>query len=167
MPAIEAEGDAEVGEASVAITFADARAMPPSALTLRVHRHEIGRADDRELIGGEAHGRRGHRSGVFEEGAQLADGAELHRDAEAIGVAAMLGDERAIGIVEMKVPGELIGGGLARETSVVAGLAIGEKANRHRSDLLRRGLEGAFAEQFDCAQARFAFGVDVGIERRQ
>src|SRR5277367_6076819 len=43
------------------------------------------------------------------------------------------------------------GGGLARETSVVAGLAVGEKANRHRSDLLRRGLEGAFAEQLDCA----------------
>ena len=131
--AIEAEGDAEVGEASVAIAFADARAMPPSALSLRVHRHEIGRANDRELIGGEAHGRRGRRSGVFEEGAQLADGAELHRDAEAIGVAAMLGDKRAIGIVEMKVPGELIGGGLARETSVVACLAVGEKTDRHCS----------------------------------
>jgi len=125
--------------------------MPPPAFTLRVHRHEIGWVDDRQLIGGESHGRRGRSSGVFEEGAQLADGAELHRDAEAIGVAAMLGDERAIGIVEVKVAGELIGGGLARETSVVAGLAVGEKANRHRSDLLRRGLEGAVAEQLDCA----------------
>ena len=119
-------------------------------------------------IGGEAHGRRGHRSGVFEEGAQLADGAELHRDAEAIVVAAMLGDKRTIGIIEMKVAGELIGGGLARETSVVACLAVGEKTDRHcSSDLSRRGrgLEGAFAEQLGCAGTRFAFGVDVGVER--
>jgi hypothetical protein len=31
------------------------------------------------------------------------------------------------------VPGELIGGGLARETSVVPCLAIGEKTDRHCS----------------------------------
>ena len=76
----------------------------------------------------------------------MADGAELHRDAKAIGVAAMLGDKRAIGIVEMKVPGELIGGGLARETSVVACLAVGEKTDRHCSSNLScrgRGLDGA------------------------
>lgn len=64
--------------------------------------------------------------------------AELDRDAQAIVVAAVFGNEGAIGIVEVEMAGELVGGRVARKTPVVAALAVSEEADRHRSNLSGR-----------------------------
>ncbi len=46
-------------------------------------------------------------------------------------VAAVLGDEGAISVVEVEMASELLGSGLACETSVAARLVVGEEADRH------------------------------------
>ncbi len=46
-------------------------------------------------------------------------------------VAAMLGHERAIGVVKVEVTGELLGGGIADEATVAERLIVGEEADGH------------------------------------
>ena len=122
--------------------------MAPSAVAGPVGLHEAGPNGDRQLVGGEAHGGCGRLGGIIEEGAEQTHRTELHRDAESVVVATVLGDEGAVGVVEVEVARELVGRGLAREAAVAAGLVVGEEADWHRSGLLgrRRRLGRALAE---------------------
>lgn len=142
--------------------------MPPTARAFRVDRHEFGRAGDRQLIGGEAHGRRRRHGRLFEQGPEEAQRAKLDRNAEAVVVAAVLGHERAIGVVEVEMASELVRCGFAGEPAVLAGLAVGKETDRHRSGLLRPrgGPRRPFAEEFRRRFPWLACGVDVCIERR-
>ena len=83
-------------------------------------------------------------------------------------IAAVLADERSVGIVEMEEPRQLLGCGIAGEASVATGLAIREEADRHGGRLCRsRGFGGALAEQVASTFSGSAVRVDIGVERGQ
>ena len=105
--------------------------MPPTARALRVDRYEFGRAGDRQLVGGEAHGRRRRHGRIFEQSPEEAQRAKLDRNTEAVMVAAVLGHGRAIGVVEVEMASELVRCRFAGEPAVLAGLAVGKEADRH------------------------------------
>jgi hypothetical protein len=105
--------------------------MPPTARALRVDRHEFGRAGDRQLVGGEAHGRRRRHGRIFEQSPEEAQRAKLDRNTKAVMVAAVLGHEPAIGVVEVEMASELVRCRFAGEPTVLAGLAVGKEADRH------------------------------------
>jgi len=93
---------------------------------------------------------------------------KLDRNAKSVVVAAVFGHESAIGVVEVEIASELVRCGFAGEPAVLASLAVGKEADRHRSGLLRPGggLRRTFAQEFRRLFPWLAFGVDVGIERR-
>ena len=133
--AVQAEPHAGVGELPVAL--ADAVAVPPAARARRVGGDRLGMAWDRELVGDVAHRRRGGVGRVVEEGAEQPHRAELDSHAQTVVVAAVPGDEGAVGVVEVGVARELVGRGVAREAAVAAGLVVGEEADRHRPPTAR------------------------------
>src|SRR3954454_25036746 len=112
--------------------LADAVAVPPAARARGVGGDRLGMAWDRELVGDVAHRRRGGVGRVVEEGAEQPHRAELDSHAQTVVVAAVPGDEGAVGVVEVEVARELVGRGVAREAAVAAGLVVGEEADRHR-----------------------------------
>lgn len=105
--------------------------MPPAALAGSISGHGFRAALDGQLAGGVAHGGRRRLHGIVEEGAEQPDRAELNRNTEAVVVAAVLGDEGAVSVVEVEMAGELVGRGLVREAAVAAGLVVGDEADRH------------------------------------
>ena len=53
--------------------------------------------------------RRWHGQRVFQEGAQVTHRAELHGETEPLVLAALLRDQRMVGIVQVEVTGEVVG----------------------------------------------------------
>jgi len=68
---------------------------------------------------------------VFKERPQQANRAKLNSNAQAVVIPAVFGDEGSIRVVEMKMPGELIVRGFAREAAVSSSLIFGKKADGH------------------------------------
>jgi len=50
-----------------------------------------------------------HSQRVFKERPEITHGAELHGETEPVVLAALLRDQRVVGIVEMEVTGEVVG----------------------------------------------------------
>jgi hypothetical protein len=76
---------------------------------------------------------RRHRrfSWVLEEAPQQTYRAQLNGNAQTVVISAVFGDEHAVRIIEMKMPGELIVRRFAREASVSSILVFRKKANWH------------------------------------
>ncbi len=73
-----------------------------------------------------------HRQRIVQEGSQVAHGAQLHREAEPVVVAALASDPLQIDVIEVKVPVQLVGRGRARVAAVLLALRLRQKADRHR-----------------------------------
>lgn len=66
----------------------------------------------------------------------------------------MLADEGMIGVIQMEVPRELVGGGVADEAAVSICLIAGQEPDRHRWGLRRnRGFWRGLAEEISGALA--------------
>lgn len=85
-----------------------------------------------ELFRHAADHRRRHGNGVRQQGAQEAQSPEMNGAAQAHMGAAVGADEGQVGVVEMKVAGQLLGGGVAAELAVALALWGGEKGDRHQ-----------------------------------
>ena len=83
------------------------------------------------MVGGEAHCRGRRRGRIFEQGPKEVQRAKLNRNAKSVAVAAVLGQERAVGVVEVEIASELVRCWLAREPAIVAIVAVGKEADRH------------------------------------
>ena len=77
----------------------------------------------------------------------------------------MLGDEGAVGIVEVKMAGELLGGGIADGAATTKRLGVAEEADGHVLLSGDRGLGPALAGKRGRALARPPLRVDIGVER--
>ncbi len=71
---------------------------------------------------------------VVEKGAEVAYGSELHRQSQAHVIATARTNEGLVGVVEVKVAGELIGRRLAVEPAVAALLRLVQEADGHGTD---------------------------------
>jgi len=86
---------------------------------------------DLQLVGQIGDDRRGDVQGVGQEGAQEPDGAELHREAQAVVLAAVPVDEVAIGVVQEEEALQLRPGERLGVSAVRSGLVVGEELDRH------------------------------------
>jgi len=66
---------------------------------------------------------------VGKKGSKESERGELKRETEAIVIASTPPDENTIGVIEVKVAGQLRGGGVIRKASVKAFLLLGQKIN--------------------------------------
>ena len=82
--------------------------MPPASPVVRISEYRA-RIIEAELLGRVAHDRRWCCREVFEEHPEQANRSELDGNAQAVAVAAVFGNEGAVGIVEMKIPNKLVG----------------------------------------------------------
>ena len=128
--AAQPERHAGIGDGAIAVAGPNTRDMPPASPIVRIGKNRV-RIIEAELLCRVPHrGRRGGRK-VFEKHAEHANRSELNGDAQAVAIAAVLGDERAIGVVEIEMPHQLVGRRLSRETTVAPDLVFGEEADRH------------------------------------
>ena len=150
-PADQAEVLRLVGEVAVAVPPPDlARVLAVRGRAVQVSR-EAGRVRDPQLAT-----QMGHHAGrdigrVGEEGAQEPDRDQLQREAQPVLVPTALGDQGEVGVIEMEVPSQLRGRGLAGVAAVAPLLLRGQEIDGHpgfppgcrdREGALRRGTEG-------------------------
>ena len=128
--AAQPERHAGIGDGAIAIACPDARDMSPARPVVRIGENRA-RIIEAELLCRVPHGGRRSCRKVLEKHPEQANRSELDGDAQAVAIAAMLGDKRAIGVIEIEVPDQLIGGRLVRETTVAPDLVLGEEADRH------------------------------------
>jgi hypothetical protein len=120
-----------VGKIAVAIPLTNFRRMPPSPLAFPVR--VKGTIDWRaELAADEADHARGHIAGVFQKGPEKSYRAELDSKSETHVYAAAAQHECPIGIIEMKISGQLFGGNLVRKPPVAPLLLGREETDRHQ-----------------------------------
>lgn len=98
--------------------------MSPASFTACIFRDQFLGFGERKLAGGEAQGRGRNLSRVFEKDAQHAQRSELDGDTQTIVIAAKRGDERAIGVVEVEVAGQLVGRRFPVEAGILPSLTI-------------------------------------------
>ncbi len=120
-----------VGEVAVAVAAANlAGVLPPGGCPLAVAGQD-GRVGDPEL-GGQVRHRAGRHGGrIGQEGAEETHRAELRGQTEAVVVAAAIGEQRAVGLVEVEIAGELGGRRLPGVAPVAPLLLDGEENDRH------------------------------------
>jgi hypothetical protein len=87
---------------------------------------------------------------MFEERPEEAHGPELKRKSKAILNTAPLGDQSAVGIIEMETTSKLLIGGLAVEAAVGTSLAVSQEINRHCGSAATFLEEGV--SQLDCGR---------------
>ena len=159
-PARQAEAHERVGELAVAVALPDLGGVQPAhpaGIVLR----QAARVGDAELprqVGGHP-GR--HGGGIVEEGAQEADGAELDREAQAHVVPSFRGGQVAVGVVEVEVPGKLVGRRLAGVAAIPPLLLGGQEGDRH----VGAASAASGAEQLAGARLRLPLAVHVGVQR--
>lgn len=74
-------------------------------------------------------------SWVFKKRPQQANSAKLNGNAQAVVIPTVFGDEYAVRIIKVEMPGELIVRGFAREAAVPSNLVFGKKADGHSGRL--------------------------------
>jgi hypothetical protein len=133
---VEPAGQPEAGlsierEVTVAVAVTDQGHVPPTlpALAITVENRRPARY---HLLSHRGEHRGRHVGRIVEEGAQEAPRAELHRKTEPVVVATKPGDDRTIGLVEVKVAVELLLGRLAGVAAIATALLVAQEAGRHR-----------------------------------
>jgi len=102
----------------------------PRRLTIQVPR-QTGNIDS-ELSGNMVDDARRHLDGIRQECTEKPDGQQLQGETQAVGIAAALADEGAVGIVDMEEPRELDGADFIGVPTVAALLRLGQKIDWHR-----------------------------------
>ena len=131
-PADQAEVLRLIGEVAVSVPPPDlARVLAVRGRTIQVPR-EAGRVRDPQLPA-----QVGDHAGwdidrVGEEGAQESDRGQLQGEAQPVLVPAPLGDQGAVGVVEVEIPCQLGGRGLAGVAAVAPLLLRGQEVDGHR-----------------------------------
>ena len=96
------------------------------------------------------HGGR-HRDGVGQEAAEKPHRQQLQGEAEPIGIAAVLADQVAVGVIEVEEARQLGGGDRLRVTAIAALRRRGQKIDGHRgvstNDRLMRRPETSHANR--------------------
>ena len=92
----------------IAIEAADFRPMLPTLLAHTVGQHTAPHLDA-QLPGQRLQHRHRHSQWVFKERAEITHRTELHGETEPVVLAALLRDQRVVGIVEVEVAGEVVG----------------------------------------------------------
>lgn len=133
-PPHEAKDLTGFAELAVAIAFPDLVDMAPSGLILVVP--NAARIRDTELAGEVCKGATGNLGGLGEEGAEEAHGPQLGGEPELVVVAMATRDALSIGLVEMKVLGELLRRGFAGEAAIALRLRRGEEVDGHEKRTL-------------------------------
>jgi hypothetical protein len=86
---------------------------------------------DAELPGDRGHHSSWHGRRILEEGPQKAHGGKLQGEAETVGGAALLDDPRVVGVIEVEVPGQLLGRRIAGILAVALALRGAQEAHGH------------------------------------
>lgn len=107
-PPRQTKGDQRFREFDVAIGSADFRCVLPALLAGAVGVCLVQRLDAQLLGQRPQHGLR-HCQRVFQKRAQVAHRRELDGEAQPIMRTALRCDQRMIGIVQVKIPGEVVG----------------------------------------------------------
>lgn len=146
--------------------IADARPVPPSPLRGAISRYQFGRSVDCQLVASKPRYRRRCLCWIFKKGAEKPQRAKLHRDAEAVVIAAVRANECPIRIVEVKMTRELFRSWISDKATISKSLIVREKADWHRFGLCRsRGPGPALGQQFASPFSRLSFRIDIGIKR--
>jgi hypothetical protein len=72
-----------------------------------------------------------HRHRIVQEDAEIAHSAKLRRETKPVMVTALLCDQSVVGIVQMKIAGQILGRRYSAVTTVVFTLCGGEEADGH------------------------------------
>src|SRR5205085_727426 len=117
-------------EVEVAIAFANVGGVIPTGLAIAV-RSQVRVARDAELCGHTREDGGGHICWVGLEGAEESGGDDLQGQAQAVVIAAPIGKELAIGVVEIEVARELRRSRLAGVAAIAPSLVVSEEFDRH------------------------------------
>ena len=129
-PANQAEANEWICELAIAEASTDFSGVLPTASSLAIQ-GEAGRICDPELAGHLARHTGRHIDRIVQEGAQKPHGAELYGEAQPHVIPTFSRGQLAVGVVEVKVPGELVGTRFTCIAAVTALLFRGQKGDRH------------------------------------
>src|SRR5260370_4089915 len=141
-PAGKTEGCPLLGDFYITVSTADLRCMKPALFAGPVSQPAFPNVHA-QLFSQRVKYHRWHSHRIVKKSAEVADRAELHGEAEPVVVAALLCDHRMIGIVQMKVAGEVVKRRNSAAAATVLALFVPEEADTQRAFLfLRFQLDG-------------------------
>jgi len=105
--------------------------LVPCRLTIQIPWQARG-IGKRQLPGHVSDDDRGHLGRIRQEGSEESDSQELECEAKAVGIAAALGDQLPVGVIDVEVARELDRAEILGIATVATLLRLGQKIDRHR-----------------------------------
>src|SRR5216684_632541 len=131
-PARQAKPGRVIREVAIPMIHPELCGMSKAPLAVPIADQVRGRSDA-ELPGHRGNNSSWHGRRILEERPQKAHGGELQGEPKTVGSAALLDDLRVVGVIEVEVPGQLLGRRIADIPAVALALRGAQEAHGHSS----------------------------------